>query len=235
MFENIFPAELYHSYIIEGDASTLSGALVSYLQKRNLVVSNSSDVLCQDYEAFTIDDSHLIKSWHSEKSANGGHRFCILGMKFINREAEQSLLKVLEEPNHNTHIFIIIPNVEALAETIKSRTHIIKLNKNIDKLELPNELPNQVKEFLKLNSKDRIDMVAKIIKSHDNDEGSGALRFEATELLNGVETILHQKFLEDKTNKEIIFKLEEIAQCRAYLHNPGASVKMILEHIALVV
>ena len=77
-------------------------------------------------------------------------------------------------------------------------------------------------------------MIAEIIKEHKDNDGSGMLRFKAIELINGLEKILHEKFKLNKNDKNLHFILKELATMREYLQTPGASVKMILEHIALV-
>ena len=231
IFENKFPSELYHSYIIEGDAS-IAPELISYFENAGVIEKNSSDVLSQSYDAFTIDDGHFIKDWHSEKSAHGGKRFCILSVKFINHDAEQALLKMIEEPNENTHIFIIIPNADNLLGTIKSRAHIIRMKENGSGSDAVGQ------EFIKMNPKARMAHIAELVKKYKDDkekESSGGVRHEATELLNSLEIILHEKFLKDKNNADTVFALSEVEKGRTYLSTPGASVKMILEHIALVI
>lgn len=233
MFEEKFPENLYHSYIIEGDPETLSGELISYLKNRKIIEPQSSNVLCQIYDGFTISDSPLIKSWHSERGEEDKKKICIIGAKFINQEAEHSLLKILEEPKENTHFFLILPNVDTLLPTILSRAHVIKgdndaqggLTKNI----------TSGKKFLDLSKTERIDAIAKLVKSHDDDEGSASLRHDAINILNNLEKVLHERLIKNSKDKYLIFSLEEILKSREYLSLPGASVKMILEHIALVI
>ena len=53
-------------------------------------------------------------------------------------------------------------------------------------------------------------------------------------MMIGLEKILHEKFRLNKSDKNLQFVLGELGAMREYLQTPGASVKMILEHIALV-
>ncbi len=226
--EELFPINLYHSYVIEGDSS-LADDLLRFLEIRGEIEKLSPDVICQNYESFTIDDSYAIKDWHSRLGVTNGKKICILSTKFINREAEQTLLKIIEEPAFNTHFFIIIPDSSKLLETIISRVHVLKIkpNENI-------EIKKSVLLFIKNDPKARIEMISEIIKNNKSEENSGQLRSYATNFVNELESIYYQKFKNDKNDKNIKDILNELQKSRDYLSTPGASVKMILEHLALI-
>ena len=117
-----------------------------------------------------------------------------------------------------------------LLDTIRSRAHIVKIEDKKDNLIIKN-----ANEFISLKLKDRIDMIAKIIKDNENNDDSGGLRNSATILVNNLEQIFYQKFKENKNDEQIQFVLEELKNSREYLSLPGCSPKMILEHIALVI
>ncbi len=224
----LFPQNLYHSYIVEGDIDATILILRKFLEEREDIKKDNPDFLCQIYDAFTIYDCALIKNWHSERGVSGGKKICIIGTKFINYDAERGLLKMIEEPQEGTHFFIIVPNSQILLDTILSRSHVVKI------ISGENSSTKNAKEFLASSKNIRIEMVSNIIKGRKDDEGSGGLRFEATELVNALEKLFYVKFKADKNNIEIQFVLEELQKARNYLSTPGASVKMILEHIALV-
>lgn len=229
-FEQLFPQDLYHSYIIEAEGEEITSDLLQFLEDRGEIENNSADVLCQSYEAFTMDDSLEIKEWHSRRGITDGKKICIIATKFINREAEQTLLKIIEEPGENTHFFIIVPDSSVLLPTIISRTHTVKVEKQKD-LEIQREAVN----FIKSEPKERVDIVASIIKENKDEESSGKLRFYATSFVNEIESIFYKRFKENINDKNIKFILDELQKSRGYLSTPGASVKMILEHLALII
>jgi len=231
-FEKLFPKDLYHSYVIEGEPEKTGLLLLKFLEKRGDIESQSPDVLFQIYESFTMEDSEEIKNWHSKYGISKSKKVCIIATKFINREAEQTLLKIIEEPAEGTHFFIIVPDSSLLLPTILSRVQLIKITKGIDE---DKEISKKALSFLTSTPKNRIDMVASIIKENKDEENSGQLRYYAISFLNELESIIYQKFKKDKGDKKIEFSLNEIGKCREYLSVSGASVKMILEHIALVI
>ncbi len=227
-FTNLFPENLYHSYIVEANPDITVTLLRDFFEARGDIQIGSLDTLCQNYDSFTIDDSSFLRNWHSHKNATMGKRICILGAKSINREAEQSLLKMLEEPAFDTHFFLVVPNALFLLETIRSRAHIVKVVNDDDDV-----LKQQVLKFIASSPKDRIDFVAEMIKKYKDEDSSGNLRFNATCFINELEKVIYEKFIIKKED-ETQFILKELHQSRKFLSTPGASVKMILEHIALV-
>lgn len=228
MFEDLFPSQLNHSYIIQGNPATSPAELKDYLISRNLFDTENPDIMFELYEALDMDEGHKIKEWHSLASYEGKKRACIVGAKFINREAEQSLLKILEEPGENTHFFIIVPDVENVLPTIRSRCHLVYLDKD-------NKYDSWAKKFIGVGIKDRIDMIAVILKSAEDADTSATIRFEAKSILDSLEQNLFAEFKKDINNKNIEWVLGEIIKAKKNLRNPGSSVKMLLEHIALVV
>ena len=107
-FEKLFPKDLYHSYILEGNPETTKEKLLPFLVSRGYITTDSPDLISQTYQSLTMSDSEEIKDWYSKRGITKGKRICILATMFINREAEQALLKIIEEPTADTHFFIII-------------------------------------------------------------------------------------------------------------------------------
>ncbi|MFA6251669.1 MAG: hypothetical protein WC603_03525 [Candidatus Paceibacterota bacterium] len=230
IFEELFPQNLYHSYVVEGEPETTGVELLKFLEVRGEIKSQSPDVLFQVYESFTMNDNGEIKDWHNRRGISGGKKVCIVATKFINREAEQTLLKIIEEPTENTHFFIVVPDASRLAGTILSRTHVVKTEQLTGK-----DLQKSVTIFLTATPKERIDQVAQIVKENKDEDNSGQLRFYATTFVNELENVFYQKFKKDKKNEKTQFILSELQKARGYLSTPGASVKMILEHLALII
>lgn len=232
-FTQLFPKDLYHSYVIEGEPETTGMDLLKFLETRGEAEKKSPDVLFQVYESFTMDNSGEIKDWHSRLGIGKCKKICIIATKFINREAEQTLLKIIEEPAENTHFFIIVPDSSTLLGTILSRVQVIKKEKTLNKND--KDIQKEAENFIASSPKERIDTVASIIKENKDEENSGQLRFYATSFINGLESIIYKKFKKNINDKKIKFTLSELQKARGYLITPGASVKMVLEHLAFVI
>jgi DNA polymerase III delta prime subunit len=227
--QSLFPKDLYHSYVIEGDPETTVFAIREFLQERGDIQKDTPDVLCQLYDSFSIEDSKSIRQWHSESKGDDNKKICIIGAQFINHDAERTLLKIIEEPHSGTHFFIVVPNSSMLLDTILSRVHTIKLNKEENPISKKSAL-----EFYKSTPESRIELVAAIIEENKDNVGSGQLRASAIQLVNGLERIVYKKFQDDRNDSNTKFILSELNKARDYLALPGCSPKMILEHISLV-
>jgi DNA polymerase III, delta subunit len=236
MFTELLPQDLYHTYIVMGHVDSTPLLLQEYLEEQGHISRSSSDLLVQTYDSFTISDSKTIKEWASVKRVGDGKKVCIISTKFINREAEQSLLKVLEEPGEGTHFFIIVPPSVVLLDTTLSRAQVVNLGATQEE----SGIDHEAQKFMHLTPKDRIEYVATMIKRHEDDETSGGLRHEALNLINGIEKSLHEKLHTAIKSKDknvhinLTFIFGELAKAREYLNTSGASVKMIIEHIALM-
>jgi len=241
-FKNLFPEVLHHSYIVEGDIESSSSLLLDFLKEK---FGKQIEILYQEYESFKMEDSLLIHEWHLNRTVEGQRRFCVISSKYINHDAERTLLKIIEEPKDYTHFFLVVPNASLLLDTIRSRSHTIKSDQAKDGPSSLNEGPSfaqkEVESFLKMNLKDKLELIGKIVKSHEDDEG-GALRFHATLFLNFLEKYFYEKLknLEvrlpemEMEDRDIMKILEEINEKRKYLATPGSSPKMILEHMAIM-
>jgi hypothetical protein len=225
---NLLPQDLYHSYIIEGEPETGILKVVEFLEKRGEISKKSSNLLIQNYDSFKIEDSYKIKNWHSQLAVGQDKKICIIGAKFLNHEAEKTLLKIFEEPAFNTHFFLIIPNCLVLVETLRSRAQIIKRT-DLEEFSFHQE----VNDFISMNLKDRIYFIDQFLKKNKDQENS--LRFTALQFINNLESKILNKLKLDKKNLNLSYLLKEIQQSRGYLNSPGASVKMILEHLALII
>jgi len=229
--DKLLPQDLYHSYVVEGDTFATSEELIALLKNRGLITADSHNLFWGKYDSFSVADSQEIRIWHNERpSKKGDKKICILSASFINHDAERTLLKMIEEPKDDTHFFIVVPDASALLDTIRSRVHVIKLSHYGDK-----DWEVKAQEFINKDLKSRFDIIDKLIKLYKNDEGNNNLRAQAIKFLNELEKILFEKFKNNKNDPKISLALREIEEKRVFLNYPGASVKMILEHLALMV
>lgn len=226
---DMFPENLYHSYIVEGDPLSTPKVLLTHLETRKDIGKNNPDILFLQFDSLTITDAGQIKDWHSIKGISDKKRICIVSAKFINREAEQSLLKIIEEPHEGTHFFLIVPTASLLLDTILSRTHVVKMPESVD-----SEQSKFAQKFIASSVPSRLTLVSQMLDEYKDNETSGGVRFYATNLINHIEVDVFKHFHSGAKDEKTIFILGELQKARGYLSTPGASVKMILEHIALV-
>ncbi len=208
----------HHAYCFVGVES--DKILVTFEKTHKIATHGNPDFFHEKYETLGIDESRRIKELHSSKSfVTGSKRIFIIECKSMTHEAQNSLLKIFEEPNEFTHFFILLPSVSILLPTLRSRLFIIEENKKDDKN------LKKAENFLKLSVKDKIIFVDDLAKKISDEE---AEKSDAIEFLSSLETVLVENGVEK--NKKT---LTAILKARDYMNDRSPSVKQLLEFVAL--
>lgn len=212
---------LSHAYIVVGDLETSRSSLINSLKERGIDTQGNSDFTVEAYGTFLIDNVVELKSRALNLSQTSSGKYFIISTQSITREAQNALLKILEEPNQKTFFFICIPRIEGILPTIISRVQVIK-NINTTHLDLS--------EFFSYSTAKKLEYIKKMLDSHEDDDTSAERREWAINFLNAIEEYIYEN------HKIVEYKkvLEEIYNNKNYLQERGASVKIILEEIALL-
>jgi len=112
-----------------------------------------------------------------------------------------------------------------LLPTLRSRVQVLDLNEEFPKPFISEAAEN----FLKAGKEKRSVLIKKLTSGTDEEERR-KLRDEAIALVNGIETILLRRGLEKHAAA-----LSDISILRGYLYDRSAPVRMILEHLSLVI
>src|SRR6185369_2596982 len=144
-------------------------------------------------------------------------------------EAQNSLLKMFEEPAENTHFFLIIPDVNSLLPTLVSRFYLIK-NKGADAIE------DEAEAFINMPLQRRIDFIKALLPKKDEEDSEAIAESnnsKALKFLNSLESSLHRKFASKTAFDTGIF--EHFFKVREFLRMPGSSPKTLMESVALII
>jgi DNA polymerase III delta prime subunit len=196
--------------------------LKSFLKdKFNIKENKNPDFFHEVFEIMGIDNSRKIKENHLSKSfIKDGKKIFIIECSGITHEAQNSLLKIFEEPNENSHFFLIMPSPNVLLPTLLSRIFILKKDKEDNK-----ESMIQALKFLELSKTKKIDFVDEMAKDISDEK---ITKKDIQEFLNSLESILYENGIEE--NKSI---LKSIIKARDYMNDRSPSIKQLLEYIAL--
>jgi len=238
----------HHAYLLIGESMTRD-SLISELEKEHCIETQGNpDFYIRNYETFTIDDSREIKALHNtrplldldKKNAGAGKKIFILTMNGITIEAQNSLLKLLEEPAEYAHFFLIIPSAHLLLPTVKSRLSIIDDLNSSGKgpkstlKEINPELLKEAETFLKATQTKRLDIIKALTDSISKEKKT---KQDAIDFISAIESILYKNSGVNGSKKDSLIKsrkaLEAIAIARNYIHDRAPSVKMLLEYVAL--
>ena len=216
---------LHHAYLIEGDKDLILADINKFLQKEmDVAIKGNPDYWFGQFDNFGIDDSRELVARASLKAP--GKKFFIVAFNFITHEAQNSLLKILEEPTAETHFFLITPSSDHLVSTLKSRLVIIKGQRVAE-----GKGQTEGEKFVKASKPERLKMVKKIIDAIADEEASKAV---AITLVNEIEEALYRQFKKAKS-PALADDLQKIIELKSNLFDRGSSAKLILEYLAVTI
>lgn len=214
-----------HGYLLCGDGelcrkAAFEAAGVILARKGNLEAH--PDFLYQKFEAFGIDDSRALKEWASSRPFFGSGKIAIMEIFSLSVESANALLKIFEEPNAGVHFFVISPSAEVIIPTLRSRLTVIRLGSSTSNSEVGLPGSGSAEEFLKLPSNNRLESIKKILTD----------KIKAVEFLNELEV-----YLERMIGGAQLWPrkaLKEVQESRRFVFDRSPSLKMIMEHLVLV-
>ncbi|MFZ3016034.1 MAG: hypothetical protein WA101_03525, partial [Minisyncoccia bacterium] len=154
-------------------------------------------------------------------------------------DAQNTLLKIFEEPIKDTHFFIITPDTNALLRTFVSRFYLISNEQEQKEKTKPVSMQSgDAEKFLKMSLRERIDFLKEFLKGKDVDDEEivieDSVRSKALHFLSILEFSLHYYiFLEKKYNNIDLSFFNQIFKVREFLRQPGSSAKTLMESLAL--
>ncbi len=196
---------MHHAILYIGNSLESSGLPSVYH-----TASPSVTHLMQD--SFTIADARALKELIYQRPIEGSTAVFVIKSHTIASEAQQALLKILEEPPVHAQLFIVVPRLDSLLPTVRSRLLY-------EQVSVVSEEANPVFETFKaLSLKERIETIAEKTKAKD-------LKWIEA-ILAGAESLVRSDQLR---YKELA---HEILLVRSYIASRGASKKMLLESLA---
>lgn len=222
----------HHAHCLEGAREEIFPVLLEVLEKEWEVKANGNpDFWVGEFESFGIGEARAVQEMESRMSlAVGGRKVFVIMAHTFTHPAQNALLKVFEEPSAGTHFFVITRSAGGLLPTLRSRMVVTRMGGSTGggAAGIGTAPPA---DFLRASLAERLGIARSLADDIADEKRS---RAEATALLDEVERALYQKTDLKKAPRDSIFALEEIERGRLFLESPGASVKMILEHLALV-
>ena len=201
---------LHHAYLISGSrAEGIAHACVLHALSEEQLVGNP-DVQVLSYGLFSIDDARSLQVWAGQKPVSLPQRVFVISIEQMLHEAQNALLKLFEEPPRESAFVLIVPNLERILPTLRSRFEIVTLTEVATHA--------HAESFLALPYAERLKEIAARTKEKDQ------VWIEA--LLASLEEYAHAK-QDREAERALLF-------VREYISRRGASPKMLLEHLALV-
>ena len=232
---------LHHAYLIEGKHEEIIPEVVEFVQSLGIQTAGNSDFCHIQLDSFKIEDARNLKTYQGEKGLTTSKKIFIISANNFLLEAQNSLLKMFEEPIENTHFFVIVPDVNSLLKTLVSRFYLIPHMSDMG------EDTKEAEKFISMPLQSRINFIKELLSESEEEDEEGnevvaldSTRSKALKFLNALEFSLVSKMPFDKNTSKGIFDtsvqaFQQIFKVREFLRMPGSSTKTLMESVALII
>lgn len=162
-------------------------------------------------ERFTIGEARTFRTNATLRPFIRPYRTFVLAFTDATGEAQNALLKTLEEPVGSTQIYVVVPRLDILIPTVRSRLV------HFDTTNIDSARSSSGATFLASSYSERLATIAEKVKEKDS--------VWIEDVLSAVERAA--------TDKKDPALMREIIFVRTHIRAAGASKKMLLEHLAL--
>ena len=209
---------LHHAYGLLGDKEKVKEELYTFLNKDlKFPVADNPDFWQGDFNVFKVDDSRALIKVHLNKAIKYERKVFVIFTNFMTAPAQNSLLKIFEEPQADTVFFLVMPGLSDLLPTLRSRL-ILGTGGQGDS-------DYKAETFLSAKIGKRLEIVAKIQKDIKEE------KLTKSDALNFVKSLEKEM---SKSKKKDYQAIESLERAISYLNDDAPSIKVILEHLALI-
>lgn len=211
---------LHHAYLLAGKRAALHAKLLAALRDDlGIGAAGNPDFSDTAFETFGIEDARALMLSQGTRPVSG-RRIFILSFFFATSEAQNALLKTLEEPTSDTSFFLIVPSASVLLPTVRSRLALLDLG-------VEASAEKEAEDFLRASVAERLKVIEGIGKSDNESRKSDLLS-----LLIGIEEACAARF-QGTIPPEWAEPLRELLELKKYAFDRAPSVKMLGEYLAI--
>lgn len=210
----------HHTYFIVAEKGRTDFFVNMVSENMDFKVVQNPDFSVLYIDTFGIDHARDLGFWVIGKPFSGDKKIKFIVVSNITQEAQNALLKTLEEPNFGSFVFFLMPSIGNLCKTLLSRIVVVydfAENKNID---------NEAKKFLSNSIGERLAFVQKIQKSEDKEK--------IKDFVRNVERIVFNEYSKSKNKRYDVSLIKNVINSVKYSSIRGSSSKMILEYLACI-
>lgn len=220
----------HHAFVIEAEAEEGIRAAEAWAENElGMKAMSNPDIVVLRYGLLSVDDARRVAEVAAGAPFAGEHKVLIIAASRAYHEAQNALLKLFEEPPQGTYLFLVMPSLGGLLPTLRSRVQVLKHDARRTMHET-----NPAEEFLKSSREKRTALIKKLTSGRDEEERR-KFREQAIAIVNGIEAAAYASCEGQTFTTQKAALLSDIATLRGYLYDRSAPVRMILEHLSLVI
>lgn len=205
--------------LVAGNAGTID-AVLGLLQKEGIEAKGNPDVYVREYSNFGVDEARELAVKANSRAVASSRRVFVIVTSGMTNEAQNALLKTLEEPSGDALFFLVVPSPQQLLPTLRSRAQILPLAAG------GTESAVDASDFLKAKPEKRLELLKPLLEKDEDDKRdlAGAIGF-----LSALERELSGDPAKHREGLEAVYR------ARKYVGDKGSLAKALLEQVALLI
>ena len=216
-------------HLLAGGADAIP-ELLSLLRAEGVETEGNPDMYVRSYSAFGIDEARELRARAQARAIGGARRIFLIATPGMTHEAQNALLKTLEEPPADAAFFFLVPAPETLLSTFRSRAQMLVLDRVAQE-----EHAIDAATFLAAAPQKRLDMLKPLLeKGDDPSTGLGTGKRDIGSILTFLSS-LERKISSSVLGNTKRDALEAVYRARKFMGDKGALIKPLLEQLALLV
>lgn len=185
----------------------------------NFIVHQNPDFLVLENKSFGIDEVRNLEKWVINKPFLSEIKVSLLIIDTITFEAQNALLKMLEEPPLGTYFFINLPSLGNILPTLLSRVRVLDLSGTNEKDFVGDLSAESAKKFFKAGLKQKFAIIKNLSKNEDK---------------SGLKDLIRDLEIVARDEKADHGQLKNILVAKTLASTRGASPKILLEWLSCV-
>ncbi len=219
----------HQAFVIEADEEKGIEVAQSWVEHTlKMSRKGNPDIVVMRYGLFSVEDARRVMELTAGAAFKGEYKVLIISANRAYHEAQNALLKLFEEPPPGVYLFFILPTLGGLLPTLRSRVQVLGVQEG----STMRHIPKVAEQFIKATLEKRSAIIKKLTSGKNEDERREH-RDEAIALVNGIEQAAYSD--RGLTSVGQVALLSDIAILRGHLYDRSAPVRMILEHLSLVI
>lgn len=245
---------MHHAFVVEGDLRETRTAVFDFLKKEFDMDLGHSDLVLLNRGDFGIDNVQEIIDVNSRKPVKGVYKAMVVVLHSISHQAQNAILKTLEEPRPGTFIFILTNTSAIFLPTILSRVQVLRgaqfvgeIN-DASKEKISNKTVQSKKDakrdeilsaetFIHNPQTERLAQVKKILDLKSDEEIGDSEIFSFVQEVEKITYEISKTKKDPGQNNTINCTQFDIAQIftkvEEYIRDTSSSKKLLLEYLAI--
>jgi len=212
--------ELHHAYLVVGNSGKGAAEVLAMLETRGIKTAGNPDILVLSFTELSVDNAREIASYASLKPLKDS-KYLVVTFSRATNEAQNALLKVVEEAPGGTIFFFSVDAIGHVLPTLQSRATAVSVS-DANMISDDEDVAKEVRGFLSATFEERLKLVEKMALYITKTQDRAPVRAFVKEMLQQV----HEKGASPQA-------LRDLLDAQGYIRQQGSSVKAILGHLAV--